>query len=207
MCLACQLTQRMVDIEGRLHPTRSEWLWAELAVLRERYALEDHPYLTARRRGPLSPSDLQLLATEYDHVVVATAAAARQARGVPAEVATLAEREIQRWRDFARTIGWSGNCAWFYGEDPFLETVALAQCLAGHDRMSEAEVVARLYAVRLAQTDGADRLTSLLEHALSTMAIEDPFAVLAVARETLESLWGFHDRLEASRVAVPEAAA
>jgi pyrroloquinoline quinone (PQQ) biosynthesis protein C len=206
MCLACQITQRMADVEGRLYPAPSEWLWTELAVLRERYALGDHPYVVAWRRGELSLSDLQLLATEHEHVVAALGAAARRA-AVPAEAVLLAEGKIRRWRRFATSTGWYGTRAWFYGEDPFPETLALARCLAGREGMTAAEAVARLYALRVAQAEGDDRMTVLLEHALNTMPIDDPFAVLAAARETLEALWRFYDRLDAHRVAVAEAVA
>jgi hypothetical protein len=78
MCLACQVTARMADVEAQQHPARSEWFWAELGVLREKLPLAGHPYMEAWRRGELSRSDLQILATEQDHVVVATAAAARR---------------------------------------------------------------------------------------------------------------------------------
>jgi hypothetical protein len=207
MCLACQITQRMADVEGRLHPAASEWVLTELAVLTERYALHDHPYMVARDRGALTVSDLQLLATEYDHVIVATAAVAARTPGISPDVVTLAEREIRRWRSFATTVGWYGTRVWCYGEDPFPETVALAQCLASHGGMAAAEAVARIYALRAVQREDADGLAWSLEGSLSTMAVDDPFAVLAAARETLEALWRFYDRLEASRAAVGEAVA
>jgi pyrroloquinoline quinone (PQQ) biosynthesis protein C len=206
MCLACQITQRMADVEGRLHPASSEWLWSELAVLRERYALGDHPYVVAWRRAELARTDLQLLATERDHVVVATAAALRRAGDVYPEAIALAEDEIHRWRRFAAATGWHRTCAWSYGEDPFPETLALARGLAGRDGAGAAETVARLYVLRIAHAEGDDRLTLLLAHALSAMPVDDPFAVLTAARETLEALWRFYDRLAAARVEVAEAA-
>jgi hypothetical protein len=206
MCLACQITQRMVDVEGRLYPASSEWLWTELAVLHERYTLGNHPYVAAWRRAELSASDLQLLATEREHVVVATAAAVRRSVALDAAAVALAEDEIHRWRRFAAATGWSGTRAWFYGEDPFPETVALAQCLAGRDGSAEAEAVARLYVLRIAHAEGDDRLTTVLEHGLSVMPVDDPFAALTGARETLEALWRFYDRLDAHRVPVEEAA-
>src|SRR4051812_39849784 len=139
MCLACQLTQQMADVEGRLHPASSEWLWSELAVLRERYALGNHPYVAAWRRAELARADRQLLATERDHVVVAMAAAVRRVGGPGADAVTLAEEELDGWRRFASASGWYGAQACFYGEDPFPETMALAQCLAGRDGMTAAE--------------------------------------------------------------------
>jgi pyrroloquinoline quinone (PQQ) biosynthesis protein C len=205
MCLACRITQRMVDVEGRLHPASSEWLWSELAVLRERHALGDHPYVVAWRQAELTRTDLQLLATERDHVVVATAAALRRAGDLPADTVALAEDEIDDWRRFAAATGWQGRCAWFYGEDPFPETMALARCLAAREGASAAEAVARLYALRTAHAEGDDRLTLLLADSLSAMPIDDPFAVLTAARETLEALWRFYDRLAAARVEFAEA--
>jgi hypothetical protein len=58
MCLACQLTNRMTVVEQEHHHQRSEWLWAELGVLRERMRLSSHPYVAAWERRELSPSDL-----------------------------------------------------------------------------------------------------------------------------------------------------
>jgi hypothetical protein len=207
MCIACRVTQRMADVEARLHSTPSEWLWTEFALLRERYAVRDHPYTSARRRAELSRSDLHLLATEYDHVLVAIAAALGRASGVPADAVLLAEQELRRWRRFASATGWQGGRAWFYGEDPFPETVALAQCLARRDGLTPAETVARVYALRAVEGDGNGQLARLLEDTLSTMPVEDPFAVLAAVRETLDALWAFYDRLEAHRVPAPEAVA
>jgi hypothetical protein len=50
-------------------------------------------------------------------------------------------------------------------------------------------------------------LTPLLEDTLGTMPLDDPFAVVTAARETLEALWRFYDRLDAHRAAVEEALA
>jgi hypothetical protein len=207
MCLACQITQWMAVVEGRLHPAPSEWLLTELAVLTEGYALRNHPYMVARDHDALTDSDLQLLATEYHHVIVATAAVAARTPGIPPDVATLAEREIRRWRTFATAVGWYGARVWCYGEDPFPETVALARCLSGRGAMSAAEAVARIYALGAVQGEDADGLTRLFEDTLSTMPVDDPFAVLTAARETLEALWRFYGRLYAHRAAVQEVVA
>jgi hypothetical protein len=222
MCLACQITQRMADVEQRRRAGPSEWFWAELAVLRECHRLIDHPYIVAARAGRLSRSDLQLMATEHDHVVVAMGVAA-----AAVDAGILADEEVWSWRRFACATGWYGGRAWCYGEDPFPETVALARSLAGHG-VEAADVVARLHAVRAAQLDVAptlllalsehhaidgsdarwfrripanDRIMALLEDALDgVVAREGPFRLLAAARDSYESLWRYYDRLDASRV-------
>jgi hypothetical protein len=45
MCLACQITARMAEVERHRHPAHAEWLWAELGVLRELYRLDRHPHV------------------------------------------------------------------------------------------------------------------------------------------------------------------
>jgi hypothetical protein len=207
MCLACEVTHRVTEVERRLHPAPAEWLWTELAVLCERHGLREHPYVRAWRAGTLSCSDLQLLASEREHLVVATAVAVRRAPGLPGAALDLAQADLGRWRAFATSVGWSGVRACFYAEDPFPESVAVALTLAGRPGMSAAEATARVLALRVAEADGADALATLLEHRLVAVPVKDPFAVLAGAREALEALHRFYDRLGACREHIEERAA
>jgi hypothetical protein len=150
-----------------------ERLWAQLGAVREHLRLVEHPYITALRAGALSKADLQIFATENDHVVVATAVLARRiavlATGLLDDrcdvIAAETHADVERWRGFSIAAGWCHSSQWCYGADPFDETIACAGQLAGSRRDSLGLCLARLYAVITAQHDAAlAQLIALQEH-------------------------------------------
>src|SRR5436309_5731912 len=120
MCSSC----------GATAPITTDWFWTEVALLRERWDVLEHPFYRRWSAGQLRPGDLQLYASEYHHAVVAIATASKRAadraQGELADAlrAHAAEEEdhIGLWMDFARGTGWCKGDGWFFGEDPYEET-------------------------------------------------------------------------------------
>lgn len=184
------------------HPADVDPHCAKLEILRQTPSLRRHPYLQALRAGMLSRPDLQVLATEHDHVVSAVALAGRRARALDPgrfagelhELASAASDDIDRWRNFALATGWCHSNAWAYAEDPFPATVACARFLAASPGSGLGELFARLYTARALQADAAlIQLEALTTHyAMDERAVEwfarqgDPRAYLRSLRRAID---------------------
>jgi pyrroloquinoline quinone (PQQ) biosynthesis protein C len=127
----------------------------------------------AWRRGELSPSDLQILATEQDHLVVATAVVARRAADLATgpfrerltAIAEECDADVEQWRQFSIATGWCHSGQWQYGADPFAETVACARSVAGLRKDTLGQTAARLHTVLTAHKAVAPtQLAALLQH-------------------------------------------
>jgi pyrroloquinoline quinone (PQQ) biosynthesis protein C len=159
---------------GGAEPTSDcQYPSAQLAALRDHFRLADHPYVAAWCAGALSRSDLQIYATEHDHLVVAKVnlayRVARSARDLHSERAGVitaeSNVEVERWRDFSLAAGWCHSSQWCYGADPIEQTIACVRQVVGVQRDSLGRRLARLYAVITAQHDAAaSQLTALQEH-------------------------------------------
>ena len=235
MCLSCQLTDALHDVESARHPMSSEWLWTELALMREQASLSAHPYVGAMCRGELRAEDLCVLATEHDHIVTAVVAAACRAAALTegllheglTALADDAAHERQLWRRFSAAVGWTPADSWYYGEDPYPETISCALLLAGREGEGVGELVARLSTVQKLQADVADAQAlalgahyglqpaarqwfarrggerghaAAIEGAINRATREDgPFGVLQAARNTADGFGRFYDSLELAR--------
>jgi pyrroloquinoline quinone (PQQ) biosynthesis protein C len=169
----CDLESLMVEVSRAGHPADFEWLWAELALLRERWDVLRHPFHRRWSEGRLTRGELQVYASEYDHVVVAVAVASRRAAELSSglvgdALADHADEErdhVDWWRAFALGTGWCHSSAWYFGEDPFPETIACAKTIGGTLGRSLAEHLVTLYAVESAQSRVAPvALDGLVEH-------------------------------------------
>jgi hypothetical protein len=158
---------------GTTEVVRGPALLAALDEVREQRRQRALPYLTALQRGQLSHDDLLILATEYDHVAVATANLANQAVRVatPDLVETLSlfaherDADVNTWRKFALGAGWCHSSAWHYAADPFEETVAYAHSLLARPHEPLLSGLATLYAVTAAEQDDARiQLSALVTH-------------------------------------------
>jgi hypothetical protein len=154
------------------------------------------------RQGELSMGDLQILATEHDHVVVAKAVVAyrgaRLATGILrdrlAAIAVQAADDVERWRCFSTASGWCPSSAWRYRADPFPETVDCATAVAGSRSAPLADQVARVYAIATAHRD----LAPVQARALSIHYGFGPTATDWFARRSADRVHdGFlHDAVE-----------
>src|SRR5881397_3792493 len=117
MCSSC----------GATAPITTDWFWTEVALLRERWDVLEHPFYRRWSAGQLRPGDLQLYASEYHHAVVAIADASRSAAALadgelaPRLVEHAGEElaHIDLWMRFARATGWRAGRGWFYAEEPY----------------------------------------------------------------------------------------
>ncbi len=172
MCLLCEQASSWTTLRPEPSEGHAAWLWAELATQRRHWRLDGHPYITAWREGALTPADLQMLATEHQHVVLARAAlahlAAGRATGAMADclvvIAEDADTDVERWLIFSKAAGWCRSNSWSYGEDPLPETEGCVARFTGSPRDSLAQRVARLYALLAAQHDVAPVQASALIH-------------------------------------------
>ena len=172
MCLLCEQASSGATFVPEPSGGHAAWLWAELATRRRHSRLDGHPYITAWREGELTLADIQILATEHQHVVLARAAlahlAAGRATGAVADclvvIAQDADADVERWRSFSKAAGWCRWNSWYYGEDPLPETVGCVARLTGSPPDSLAQRVARLYALLAAQHDVAPLQASALVH-------------------------------------------
>ena len=172
MCLLCEQASPWATPGPEPSAGRAAWLWTELVTQRRQLRLDGHPYITAWRKGELTPADIQILAAEHQHVVFARAAlahlAARRATGAVADflvvIAEDADTDVERWLTFSKAAGWCRANSWYYGEDPLPETMGCAARLTGSPRDSLAQCVARLYALLAAQHDVAPVQASGLVH-------------------------------------------
>jgi pyrroloquinoline quinone (PQQ) biosynthesis protein C len=138
---------------------QAEWLWAEIARLREAVPVNRHPFHQRWSDGSLAGGQLQAFAGEHYHCVVALAATARRAAqladGLLAEelsrYAGDQEDHVDRWCEFAVAAGWGRGC-WYFGEDPLPRTVACARAWSGGNR-SLAQHLVTLYAVQSMLSD------------------------------------------------------
>jgi pyrroloquinoline quinone (PQQ) biosynthesis protein C len=230
----CDLESLMVEVSRAGHPADFEWLWAELALLRERWDVLRHPFHRRWSEGRLTRGELQVYASEYDHVVVAIARASRRAAelsgGLVGEaLADHADHErdhVDWWRAFAVGTGWCHSSAWYFGEDPFPETIACAKTIGGTPARSLAEHLVTLYAVESAQSRIAQvELDGLVGHygfdggpsteyfrlhaghdaehgALAQAALQpllgrdDPFVLLRQAEAVHRACWALLDGLD-----------
>jgi pyrroloquinoline quinone (PQQ) biosynthesis protein C len=137
---------------------QAERLERELAVLREAWGPADHPLMQRWLAGEMSAGELRVFATEHYHAVLALGEmarrAARLADGMLAEqleqYADAQERSLALWLRFAGAAGWGGS-AWYFGEDPLVETVACVTCWSARSR-SLAELLVTIWAVESALT-------------------------------------------------------
>ena len=146
--------------------SRIAWVWSELGLMRAQAELEAHPYVVALEGRQLTAGDLQIFATEFDHVLSGVAVASRRAAsrtGVLLQgLADDAHTDVSRWRQFAFATGWSHSSAWEYAEDPFPETSASARFLAGSPKGTDGQLIGRLYMARNLQSDLARAVTGAL---------------------------------------------
>jgi pyrroloquinoline quinone (PQQ) biosynthesis protein C len=170
---ARNIEQLMVDVQRELHRPSVEWLWAEIALLRERWDVLRHPFYRRWSAGALRPGELALYASEYDHAVLAIAVASRRAaqlaEGMLAEQlerhAAEEAEHIRLWRNFSLAAGWEVCSAWYYGEDPLPRTVECARTWAGGDERSLAGHLVTLYAIESCQPAIATaKVDGLLAH-------------------------------------------
>ena len=128
---------------------------AMLRLMRNQFRLAEHPYVAAWRAGALSRSDLQIYATEHDHVVVARASLAHRVDRLatdlhndpPGVITAESDADVERWRDFSIAAGWCHSSQWYYGADPIEQTIACVRQVVGLRRDSLGRRVARLYAI------------------------------------------------------------
>ena len=159
MCEFCNIDRAMTEVSSAQHSAWSEWFWAELVIIGERWNVLEHPFYVRWSQGRLSRRELQLYAEEYDHLVVALASvsdnAATKAEGLLREVleAHAAEEwtHIDLWRNFARATGWCPSSVLCYGADPHGETVEWSRVWAGDASRSLAKDLATLYAIESPQ--------------------------------------------------------
>ena len=219
---------------GATAPITTDWFWTEVELLRERWDVLEHPFYRRWSAGELRSSELQLYASEYHHAVLAIAVASKRA----AELAhhplveklrdhAIEERDhVDAWARFARATGWCRGVAWFFGEDPYEQTVACARVWSGGQFRRLPEHLVTLYAIESAQPSlSRVKLEGLLEHygfeegpgteyfsvhawrdhghaALAREAFEqvafqeDPFALLGQVEAVYRSHWGLLDGLE-----------
>jgi hypothetical protein len=156
---------------------RTEWFWTELALIRARWDAVGHPFFMALQDGRLGRGDIADYAGEHDHVLVAIAAAAREAatlaHGLLGDTlgshAEECERQIPRWRTFASAAGWRA-AMWHYGEDPY-ESTTLCERMVRGDR----------------ETDLASHLVTLQTLAHTELGLNE------VVRPALIARYGFAD--------------
>jgi hypothetical protein len=159
MCLACSALDGMSAVEERLLPSRTEWVWSELELLRRAYNFAAHPYFSAWRESTVTRRDLQVLAGEHDRVVSATSTAAQHVAGeAPGalratlrRVAADAVADLERWRAFSAATGWPSTTTWHY-LDPLTETLACARAVAGPANGTAGERVAALWATTMVRS-------------------------------------------------------
>jgi pyrroloquinoline quinone (PQQ) biosynthesis protein C len=143
-----------LDVVLRRRFAQAEWLWAELARVRETVPVHRHPFQRRWSDGTLSGIDLLSFASEHHHCVVSLATTARRAArladGLLAEeLSRYAEDQedyVDLWCEFAVAAGWGRGC-WYFGEDPLPATVACARAWSGENR-SLAQHLVTLYAVQ-----------------------------------------------------------
>jgi pyrroloquinoline-quinone synthase len=154
------------------HRADSEWFWAELRLIGRRWNVLKHPFYTRWSAGELTSDELRLYAEEYDHLVVALAAASRCAAGKAdgrladalSAHATEEEEHVALWRDFAAATGWGRASAWAYDSDSLPETVECARVWAGDEARSLALDLVSLYVMEGPQPEIArTKLDGLLE--------------------------------------------
>jgi pyrroloquinoline-quinone synthase len=158
---------------GAVAPITTDWFWTEVALLRERWDVLEHPFYQRWSAGQLSPAELQAYASEYHHAVVAIAdasvRAARLADGdLRRELEQHAAEELEHidlWMQFARATGWCAGTAWFFSEDAYEETLACARAWSGSAARSLSGHLVTLYAIESAQPQISEtKLAGLLEH-------------------------------------------
>jgi pyrroloquinoline quinone (PQQ) biosynthesis protein C len=176
---------------------------AMLRVMRHHFRLAEHPYMAAWRVGALSRSDLQIYATEHDHIVVARASLAHRVAQLARELytdppgVTTAESnaDVERWRDFSIAAGWCHSSQWYYGADPIEQTIACVRQVVGLRRDSLGQRLARLYAIVTAQHDAAaSQLTALQDHYAMDASATAWFASRAGDDDVIRLLEGAIDR-------------
>jgi pyrroloquinoline-quinone synthase len=171
MCEFCE--HSMDDVVAAGHPSTSEWFWAELRAIQQRWDVLRHPFYTRWSAGELRRHELKTYAEEYDHLVIALAVASRHAAqkadGLLGEaLGQHAEEEVAHvnlWRAFAKGTGWGPADVGRYGAEPYPDTVVCARVWGGDLRRSLALDLVTLYAIegpqpRIAQT----KLDGLLGH-------------------------------------------
>lgn len=176
---------------------------AMLRLMRNQFRLAEHPYVAAWRAGALSRSDLQIYATEHDHVVVARASLAHRVDRLatdlhndpPGVITAESDADVERWRDFSIAAGWCHSSQWYYGADPIEQTIACVRQVVGLRRDSLGRRVARLYAIVTAQYDAAaSQLAALQEHYSMDASATAWFASRAGDDDLIRLLEGTIDR-------------
>jgi pyrroloquinoline quinone (PQQ) biosynthesis protein C len=143
--------------------------WQEMGERQARWAVTSHPFFCRWADGRLRTAELAEYAGEYDHLVVAIAAAWRRAAEAEGRRfrrrATEAEDEVRLWRAFAKRVGWGGWGAWLYAEDPLPATVECSRIWAGEPGGELANLLATLWAIEsLSAATSRLQLAGLLEH-------------------------------------------
>jgi pyrroloquinoline quinone (PQQ) biosynthesis protein C len=143
--------------------------WQEMGERQVRWDATSHPFLRRWADGKLRSGELAEYAGEYDHLVVATAAAWRRAAETGdvryERRAVEAEEEVHLWRAFSKRTGWGGWGAWFYAEDPLPATVECSRVWAGGPERGLPEQMVTLCAIEsLSAATCRIKLAGLLEH-------------------------------------------
>jgi pyrroloquinoline quinone (PQQ) biosynthesis protein C len=142
--------------------------WQEADLGRVGRNVLEHPFCARWAAGELSACELADYASEYDHAVVAIAAAAARAADLDprfAEAAAEELRQVSTWRAFARAVGWGGVAAWRYGEEPLPQTEECAWVWSGAGAETAAELLELLRAVDAIQAPlGEVMLNGLSRH-------------------------------------------
>ncbi len=143
--------------------------WRGVGERQARRDVVDHPFYRRWTNGELRSDELADYASEYEHAVLATAAAWRRAAELGGSRfdrrAAEAEAQVRLWRAFAKRAGWGGWGAWTYGEDPLPATAECSRAWAGDADRSLAEHLVTLGAIEsLSAATCRLKLAGLLDH-------------------------------------------
>lgn len=189
------------DRIGARHRSRVDVrrLFGHVHALQRRWDPLQHPFYVRWLSGRLTMAELGWYATEYEHLVIARAAAsARVAESTAApsrtDVADHAYEQGQHitlWHKFQDAVGTSRT------DSPIGETVACARAWAGHPGRSREATLAVLYAIASAEPRLAERkrdalirrydMTHLRARAYFDVRIERDYEYARAARKHLEA--------------------
>jgi pyrroloquinoline-quinone synthase len=151
----------------------SNWFWNEVAGLRDRWNVLEHPFYERWTSGRLTREELRRYADEYRHAVVAIAQASTRAAELVDDSGLLKwgleehadeERDhIHLWDAFAEaTLSGSRRPD---PDSPYEETVRCARSWAGEESRSLAGHLVTLYAIESTQPLISDtKLRGLVDH-------------------------------------------
>lgn len=161
------LAEPAPSAEGR---APAEWFWTEVAALRARWCVLEHPLIARLAAGDLPASKVAACVAEQYHAAVALAAAWSWAashatgplRAALIPVAQERAADVRAWRRLLRAAGWGPRLRWWHAGSPLRATVDCAHAWAGDRRRGLTETLAVLYAIE----SGAARLAGVQRAAL-----------------------------------------